>query len=222
MSIGYRSIDELSHGRDSHDRLVLVDGPDRAAHGGRQRRRVALAAHDERHQRVHPVPLRHRHIDRVRLPQIERRLLHVADDTDDRVPIAFWRSETKPLADRVATSELAPGERFVDEHRARRARPIVRIEQAATAKWNAHRLDVAWCDGIAKRGPIFFRASIALEMDAVRVDVTAEGQERGEGCRGNAWHGADRVERIGVKAISGAVRHGRRRRFRPFRLESLP
>src|SRR5438067_231621 len=82
----------------------------RVAHCRRQRRSVTAAAHDERHQRVHPVPLRLRHVDRVGLAQIERRLLHVADDADDRVPIAFCRPETKPLADRVAISELAPGE----------------------------------------------------------------------------------------------------------------
>ena len=153
------------------------------------------------------MPLRLRHVDRVGLAQIERRLLHVADDADDRVPIAFCRPETKPLADRVAISELAPGERFIDEDGARRARSIVRIEQAASAKRNAHRLDIAWCDAVAERCPILFCASVALEVDAVRVDVTAERQERSEGSRGNARHGAHRVERVGVKTIPGTVCH---------------
>ena len=123
------------HRRDAHDRLVLVDRPDRLANGGRERGRVAARAHDERHDAVREAPLRHRRrdVDRVRFAQRQRHLLHVAHHADDRVGRSVRRADAQALADRIGSREPALRERFADQRDQRSARAIVLVEQHGRA-----------------------------------------------------------------------------------------
>ena len=58
--LGRRGGEQVVHRRDPHDRLILVDRPDRLANGGRERGRVAARADHQRHRVVREAPLARR------------------------------------------------------------------------------------------------------------------------------------------------------------------
>ena len=159
------------------------------------------------------MPLARGDVDRV-LHRRERRLLHVADHADHRVPLAVIRTEEQPLADRIHAGEGVLRERLVDHGGPRRALDVMRIEHAAAPERDAKRLEVLRGDGVAQRRAIVRRqpgrrrrssVAIALEMDAVHVYRAAQRQQAGERRRRDAGNAPHRLERPLEEGVPGAV-----------------
>ena len=185
-----RGRDQRVHRRDAHDRLVLVDRPDRLSNGGRERAGVAARADDKRHHPVREAPLAAaddlalalRDVHRIRFAQRQRQLLHVAHHADDGVGRSVGRTDAQALADRVGSRKPPLRQRFADERDERSARAIVARRAARPRRsGNAHRLDVARADGVAEHAVRLGRLRRSgLEVHAVLVQVAAQRQLAGE------------------------------------------
>src|SRR5262249_61225654 len=128
---------------DADNRLILVHRPDRLSDGGGERSRVTACADYKPLRVIRPKPLRGRGIDRIRLTQRQRCLLHIADDADNDVPRSIvGAADAHTLADGILIGERVLGERLADEHWSHwRTEHVTLLKQTAATERNAHRLE---------------------------------------------------------------------------------
>ena len=98
---------------------------------------------------------------------VEREVLRVADDADDRAPVVV--AELDPLADRRLARPRRVGERFVHDDHARRAGAIRLRDVAAEQHRNAHRLEVVGRDRVDQHLRLVAGLDRRLAFDRDRV-----------------------------------------------------
>src|SRR5581483_6265890 len=193
-------VDHLLHGADAVDGDGRVDGADRSAGGGGDRRGVAGRAHDEGHARGRPLRLMQVQFGNGR--RFQAAAAEVGDDADDR-PRAAAVGEHDAAADRVAGAEEAAHEGLVHKGHGRGAESVVGIKRAAAGERDSHGGEEIGGDLDGIGAAVLAVGGVALDRDR-KVGLAAGQRERRGGGRGlDAGEGAEAIER-GVVVVRNA------------------
>src|SRR6185369_1207708 len=166
----------------------------------RQRRLVHSAHNDiqRRHIAVSKERLEHRNVKLRSFHDIEPAMLHVADDTNDLVPLRIVRRERNALADRITVCPELPHKGTVDDRDWRRVRQIAAREITPTQERNLHRVEIVWTHkpDLLVRTRVSCRYRLVLDRETAIAATAAERKQVYRADRFNVRSSVETIEEL--------------------------